>query len=163
MFSKSSATNSSQIHLTATPSHAGLQTQLCPELCKKVTAASKNEKKTLKKTVMSQAAEGASDFWLSQSKRQFSKVEKHHLHIQIISEETLNSGIFLFHSAGSASLKPLQYLWTKHSHDPPAAEQVSKRSKRLPWFSNIAVAAVAVAAPTALLLVRGPKVQGGTP
>lgn len=36
--------------------------------------------------------------------------------------ETLNSGIFLFHTAGSTSLQPLQYLWTQHSHDPPAAE-----------------------------------------
>lgn len=45
---------------------------------------------------MSQVAEGKSYFQLSQSKKQFSKVEQHHLPFQIFSEKTLNSGIFLF-------------------------------------------------------------------
>lgn len=45
---------------------------------------------------MSQVAEGESYFQLSQSKKQFSEVEQCHLPIQIFSEKTLNSGIFLF-------------------------------------------------------------------
>lgn len=45
---------------------------------------------------MSQVAEGESSFQLSESKKQFSEVEECQLPIQIFSENTLNSGIYLF-------------------------------------------------------------------
>lgn len=79
--------------------------------------------------------------------------------ILIVSEKTLNSGIFPFHVVDSTLLQLLQYPWIQHSHNLPTAvfQKGLSVSRDLSTIITVDVVA-AVAAPCSIL--PGPGTNG---